>query len=416
VTTGARVFVWLFLGFALLLASPATAVPRPDGTQILVMLRTSPEHFRPNSSYGGGYGDGLAHSARARLARRIARDHRLTLIDDWPMPLLDVDCFVMRAARGSPVEASIAEVSRDPAVAWAEPMHTYVAQGVAQGRGATPNDPLYPAQPAKKAWRLDALHRMATGRGVTVAVIDSAIDARHPDLAGQLSTNRNFVTGAPATPERHGTGVAGIIAARADNHVGIVGVAPGTRVMGLRACWQDASASATLCDTLSLAKALHFAIEHDASVINLSLSGPRDLLLSRLLDIGLQRGAVIVAARDQNAQGGGFPASEPGVIAVASEGLSPAAAHVYTAPGRDIPTTAPGGRWTLVDGNSYAAAHVSGLAALIRERRPRAGRDLALIAGRGDGGAIDAYATLARQLPDCDGSCGRKGPIAADAR
>lgn len=398
---------------SLLLATPAQAAPPEPGAQILVMLRMSPEHFRPNSSYGGGYGDDLAHGARARIARRIARDHRLTLLDDWPMPLLDIDCFVMRLTPGGSVEASIAEVSRDPAVAWAEPMHVYRAQGAAFAH----NDPLYAAQPAAVSWRLGELHRLATGRGVTVAVIDSAIDARHPDLTGQISTNRNFVADRPASPERHGTGVAGIIAARADNRIGIAGIAPGSRLMGLRACWQEAGfAAATLCDTLSLAKALHYAIEHGAEVINLSLGGPRDLLLARLLDIGLQRGAVIVAARDPGQRDGGFPASERGVIAVAGAGLSSDTPHVYNAPGRDIPTTAPGGRWTLVDGNSYAAAHVSGLAALIRERRPRGARDLALIAAHRDGGAIDAFATLARQAGRCDEPCERKGGVVADAR
>ena len=97
----------------------------------------------------------------------------------------------------------------------------------------------------------------------------------HPDLRGRLIDNVDFVGGQASNAEAHGTGVAGIIGARADNSVGIVGVAPGAELMGLRACWQKPGAVATVCDTLSLAKAITYAVEHHANVINLSLTGPR---------------------------------------------------------------------------------------------------------------------------------------------
>ena len=74
-----------------------------------------------------------------------------------------------------------------------------------------------------------------------------------------------------------------------------------------------------MCDTLSLAKALYFAIGHDAQVINLSLSGPPDPLLGRLIDVALARGIVVVGALDPNAADGGFPASHPGVVAVSDD-------------------------------------------------------------------------------------------------
>jgi subtilisin family serine protease len=69
-----------------------------------------------------------------------------------------------------------------------------------------------------------------------VAVVDSGVDAEHPDLAGQLALRRNFVDAVPDAAEAHGTAVAGIIAARADNGIGIAGVAPGAR------CWPCAPA------------------------------------------------------------------------------------------------------------------------------------------------------------------------------
>ena len=362
-----------------------------DG-QVLMLLKMQPEHFRSDSSYAGGYGAGAARKARHRIADRIARANGLELATGWPMPLLGLDCFVLNVPAGRSQAEVVAKLARDPAVAWSEPMHVYKAEGQA----AAPNDPLFAVQPAAREWRLAELHEMATGRNVRVAVVDSAIDVRHPDLAGQFQSRRNFVPDHPDTPELHGTGVAGVIAAVADNRMGIVGVAPGARLMALRACWQQGGAS-TICNTLSLAEALHFAIDNDAQVINLSLSGPPDQLLGGLIDAALARGIVVVGAADPKLAGGGFPASHPGVVAVSnSEG---AVRGAFVAPGRDVPTTEPGGRWGLVNGSSYSAAHVSGLAALVRERSPRGRGPITLIAAQA--GEIDACATLSRGPPTC---------------
>ncbi len=394
---------------ALAAAPPATAAS-PAAGQVLVLLRMPPTHARSASAYASGYGPGAQQATRRRIASRLAHEHGLTLVTGWPMPLVGVDCFVMSVAAGQSPAQVAAELSRDRDVAWSEPMHAYRAEAA-----APPNDPLFRAQPAAQAWRLADLHEIATGRNVRVAVVDSAIDVRHPDLIGQVRVRQDFAPDHPGLAETHGTGVAGIIAALADNHVGIVGVAPDAHLMGLRACWQDAASPETVCDTLSLAKALHFAIENRAQVINLSLSGPSDGLLGRLIDVALARGATVVAAVDPSLAQGGFPASHPGVVAVAAErrdGL----ARVYVAPGRDVPTTQPGGRWFLVDGSSYSAAHVSGLFALLDEHGGR-GRGPAALVTQRSSGEIDACASLLQAAAPChDCACARppKGP--ADAR
>jgi subtilisin family serine protease len=395
----AGVLLWLAFSVGLSIA-PVSARPlvasAPD-RQILVMVRHPPDHYRPDATYGGDYG-GLATSARGRLARRIARSYGLTLVDAWPMPMIGVDCFVMAVPDGRSTKSAAEQVARDADVAWTEPVAVYQTQGAA----AAHNDSLYAAQPAAAQWRLAELHRISTGRGTRIAVIDSGIEASHPDLAGQLIVNRNFVAGGSIAAEQHGTGVAGIIAAKADNGIGIAGIAPGARLLGLRACWQ--TASATLCDSFSLAKALYFAIDDRADVINMSLSGPDDRLLRELVKAALSHGSAVVAAFDPKRADGGFPASVPGVIAVSDLSLAGSCQHVYTAPGRDVPTTQPGGRWFLVNGSSYAAAHVSGLVALVRQRRPSSG--LTLVSARSGGGPIDACATLLKAASGCDCSCG----------
>lgn len=397
----AYILLGAVLGLVLSLAGlgPARAAEgKAANDRIVVLLRLPSPHFRAESAYGGAYGDGAGLAARRRIAGRLARAYGLVQVVSWPIPAAGVDCFIMRVPQDRSAEDVAAAVSRDPEVAGSEPLHTYRAQAAGDAPrdrpNDPPNDPMFRLQPAAQAWRLSDLHAVATGRNVRVAVVDSRVDAAHPDLAGRVQVSRDFTLGQPVAPERHGTEVAGIIAAVADNHLGVAGVAPDARLMALRACWQDPSSPDTICDTLSLARALSFALENGAQVINLSLSGPSDLLLGRLIDAAVARGVVVVGAVDPAQAQGGFPASHPGVVAVASDLAGARSSGAFVAPGRDIPTTVPGGRWSLVSGNSFAAAHVAGLFALLRERSRSSKAPLTLVTARA--GGIDAYASLQR--------------------
>ena len=424
----------LGLGLGLAAAAPgaraatATMAEADTAHEVLVLLRLPAEHFHPGGNYADSYGDGAGMAARRRVALRIAADHGLKLVTSWPIPLVGVDCFVMTVPADQSPETVAQTLARDPEVAGAEPMHVYRAQASVQtstvspvaGREAgrdplaaevTHNDPLYRAQPAAREWRLAELHAVATGRNVKVAVIDSMVDATQPDLVGQIQTVQDFVLDHPRAAEQHGTGVAGIIAAVADNHIGIAGVAPHARLMALRACWQEGSSGA-VCDTLSLAKALYFAIDHNAQVINLSLSGPPDPLLGRLIDVALGRGMVVVGALDPRAADGAFPASHPGVVAV-SDDPATTVAGALVAPGREAPTTQPGGRFAFVSGSSYAAAHVSGLFALMRERNGKAATSVSLVTFKPGGGPIDTCASLLRAA---GAACPRSGGTSTVAR
>jgi len=386
-------------------ASPAPGtVADPAATdRILVMVRMAPPHFRPNQSYSGAYGDVTAQAMRHRIASAIARRNGLELLDGWPMPLLGVDCFVMRVPASRTVEDAIRQTRRDPLVAWSQPMQVYHGHGSAHA----PNDPLFRLQPAADEWHLADLHRLATGRGISIAIVDSKIETTHPDLAGQFVSDRDFV-GFGSSAEYHGTGIAGVIAAREGNGVGIAGIAPAARLMALRACWQTSSGE-TLCNSLSLARAMQFAIDHAANIINLSLSGPPDMLLEKLVGIAIARHTTVVAAFDPALPQGGFPAALPGVVPVIDESLPSWPNGVYGAPGRDVPTTRPGGKWYLVTGSSYAAAHVSGLVALARQER----RSLPVSLSRKASGEVDACATLLRTTAACDCACAVDYRVAA---
>jgi subtilisin family serine protease len=386
---------------------PPPSDPGPEDRRILVMLRVPPAHFHPDGGYGGGYDAQSGRMSRHRIAAALAAAHGLQMESDWPMPSLGVECFLMKAPEDKPLQSVLDALANDSRTAWAQPLNRF--------HSLSHNDPLFALQPATSEWHLADVHNVSTGRDVSIAQLDTGVEVNHPDLAGQISIAENFVDATPYTGEAHGTAVAGIIAARADNGVGIVGIAPAARLMALRACWQvDATAA---CNSFTLAKAFQFALERGARVINLSVTGPEDRLLHELLDAALVRGVIVVGAVDPMTAGGGFPASHPGVIAVATDGAADAGdpAEAVSAPGREIPTTLPVDRWGFVDGTSFAAAHVSGLIALLRQVDPSLGpeqtRALLRVAAATDtsagrsGHPIDVCAVMNRAAGACSCRC-----------
>ena len=398
-----------------------------ESRQLLVMLRAPAVHDRPDAAYAGDYQDAPGHAARVRLARRLAAAHGLQLRTDWPMPALGLACFVMEVAPaddagGDGVARAVEALARDARVESVQPMQRF---DVLSDARPLAGDPLFAAQPAAAAWRLRELHAVTTGRGVLVAMIDSGVAATHPDLRGQVAASRDFVADAAdarVVAERHGTEVAGLIAARADNRLGIAGVAPHARLLALRACRETTADGAARCTSFTLAKALQFAIDRRAQVINLSLGGPRDPLLARLLDVAMQRGATVVAAVDPRASDGGFPATHAGVLAVAGDARRALPMQAVLAPSAALPTTTADGGWGLVDGASFAAAQVSGLVALLRQSAPHA-RAAALRDGLAPAAAlgsapvrplpVDACAAVARASGAC--ACGCRRVTSAEA-
>ena len=389
-------------------AAPAGA--GAEAAQVLVLIAMPPAHYRPDAHYAGGYADAAGSAARQRIAAALARSNGLTLATDWPMPVLGLDCYVMNVPASRQAEEVALELARDRRVAWAQPMQVF--------RSLARDEPVALARPTTRAWPLDVLHVAATGRDVRVAVVDSAVEADHPDLAGQVAERADFVGDRAPAAEVHGTAVAGILAARPDSRVGLAGVAPQARLLALRACRQSTPTD-TVCSTLGLALGLHAAIERGAQVINLSLSGPPDRLIARLLEVAVARGVGVVAAADRTRPQGGFPAAQPGVVGVVDSAGGPTPAGLVAAPGSDLPTTLPGGRWGTVSGASYAAAQVSGLVALMVEARgtrtaaPRAvGGDLVV----GADGRIDACASLLKAGARCACDCPADRLAATDAR
>lgn len=331
---------------------------------------------RPYAGVAGYMGS--AHAQR--LAAQLALDYGLERVAAWHIASLQVHCVVFEAREPHDRAYLLARLVQDPRVESAQPMQRFETNASAPAV----EDPLLPLQRAVAAMQVPAAHEWARGREVTVAVIDTGIDLGHPDMAGRVGAAFNFVDedAAQFRSDRHGTAVAGVIAAVDHNGIGILGVAPGVEILAFKACWEEAAGSVDRCNTLTLAAALDAAIRERAQVINLSLTGPADPLLQRLVGRALELGAVVVGpAPEPAAQARTFPAGTPGVLAVIDADQFPpsGASGALAAPGRGVLTLVPGGRYDFVSGVSFSTALVSGVVALVLERQSLDSRQLAAL-------------------------------------
>ena len=387
----------------------------------------------PAGSTGRRYtGDGYRVSqSAAQVARHVASEYALREVASWPIRELAMHCVVYEITSGRPAADVLAALAHDPRVVLAEPLHefhtlTAPPSGASAPSGAPAyNDPLYDLQTNLPALGIADAHRRAQGAGVRIGLIDTAVDERHPDLAGRIVRSRSFIGAHRGSggSQRHGTAMAGIIGAVANNHVGIVGVAPLAQLEVFEACWQLAPDSdAAACNTFTLAKALAAALESGVPLVNLSVAGPSDALLSALVETGLRRGVVFVGAVEA---GSGFPAGLPGVIGAAgSESAVPPGA--LAAPARHVLTLRPDAQYDFESGSSVAAAEITGVIALLMSATAtRLGNDTILSLLRPaptavsmtstDAAVVNAAAALARLDLGRTRMCGASRSGASDA-
>ena len=343
----------------LLLAGCAGAgTPAPEGVapgttggpQIMVMLAPAPPAI-------------LGSNTAA-----LAQTYRLRTVYSWNLASLGEQCVVFEVTGGRQAEDVARRLASDPRVGSVQTIETFDVLA----EPSPWNDPYAHLQHSAEALHLHKAHRWATGKGVRIAVIDTGVDFDHPDLRGRVVKAQNFVDQGEQsfTTDFHGTAVAGVIAAAANNEVGIVGVAPQAQIYALKACWQQpAGAREAVCNSYTLAKAVDFAIAQGAHVLNFSLAGPPDVLLTRLIKVALERGIVVVAAAPSKPGARAFPASMQGVIGIS--GNDPPGQAFLAAPAVDILTTVPRGSYDFFSGSSLAAAQASGVAALLLERNPK---------------------------------------------
>lgn len=236
----------------------------------------------------------------AATGQAIAREYALQPAGEFPLASLGVQCLVYRVPAERSVAEVLAQLNADSRVALAQ------SNQVFRTKAASANDPYGPLQYGMNQIHAIAAHAVSTGKGVTIAVIDTGAQVDHPDLSGAVQSE-NFVEGGERSfqTDRHGTAVAGLIAARAGNGIGIVGVAPDAQVLVSKACWYpSAREDQALCSSWTLAKSVDYVVQRGVRIINLSLVGPDDALLRQLLDTALKRGVIVVAAADQGERTG----------------------------------------------------------------------------------------------------------------
>jgi subtilisin family serine protease len=227
----------------------------------------------------------------------------------------------------------------------------------------------------------EGLHPTVLGEGIEIAVIDTGVDDVHPELQGRVVANLD-VTGFGASGDRHGTAVAGIIAAEANNAVGAYGIAPAAKIVAIKACQQEQTNGVQgRCWSSTLAKALDAVLARDSRIINLSISGPEDTIVKELIETALARSRLVVAAAGNGGPDAAppFPASLPGVMAVtavdARERLYAQATRGdfidIAAPGVEVPVPVPGVTYPgQLSGTSMATASVAAVAALLLSQQP----------------------------------------------
>jgi len=310
-----------------------------------------------------------------------------------------------------------------------------VTLGAAAAGAAPSNDKYFADQ-----WNLTQIGApdawgTSKGAGVLIGIVDSGIDATHPDLAGKIEAQADCVggtckEGSAPDGDGHGTGVAGIAAAKTDNGAGIAGVAPDARLVVARVLSADGSGY-----TEDINRGIQWVVDHGAKVVNLSLGEPDQNIVSRFgtplrpaVEYAWSRGAIPVLASGnyEDLHGSGSAdygdmhavivgaTDKKGAVARYSTSLGNAMWGVVApggsglGPGEDVPLTLPGGRYGWAAGTSMAAPHVSGTLALLLAQglSPSAAIDKLLATldhsvpcGLGCRGRVDARAAVTAPAP-----------------
>jgi hypothetical protein len=313
----------------------------------------------------------FAPGATPQAINQVARRYELTQLETQSFPLIGTTLYRWRLGGGRTVANTVRALGSERIVASVQPNFVFTLQEETAKIAAGPQGDA--AQYVLAKLQSAQAQQIATGKGVLVAVIDSEIDAKHPDLDGTIAKDFDSL-GSSEKAHAHGTSIAGAIAA----HGKLLGIAPGAQVLAVHAF--DDTPGVARGNSFAIYKGLQWAADNGARVVNMSFAGPADPTLQRLLAAAYDKGMVLIAAAGNAGPKSDplYPAADPNVIAVTAidsdDHLFPMAnrgRHIaVAAPGVEIFALAPGNEYVFTTGTSIAAAHVSGIAALLLEHKP----------------------------------------------
>lgn len=317
------------------------------------------------------------------LLRQLSDQYDYEEVDRWPVKSLGLICIIVRPNSSGSKDQLLAAAATDKRIESAEPIRHYTtaASGIAQAN-STPQkvdgdslkfeDTYSHIQSYLNRPKLKTIHRSTTGKGVRIAIIDTGADLNHIELESSFAVAKNFVDrdGKQFVRDIHGTAISGVIAATPNNREGIIGLAPDSELEIYKACWQlEKNSAVSVCSSYTLAKAFATIIDSKPDVVNMSITGPYDPLLAKLVDKMVAENITLVAAASSSNKGSGFPASQPGVFSIQAFGQdAPVRGKpCIFAPGTDLFSTYPSNKYDFYSGSSMSTAFVSGVIGLLKQ-------------------------------------------------
>ncbi|HXL27980.1 MAG TPA: S8 family serine peptidase, partial [Bradyrhizobium sp.] len=286
--------------------------------------------------------DGALSDAQAD---ELARRHGLVRLQSQNFPLIGATIGLFRITDRRTVETASRQFATDTSVRSVQPNFRHFLQE--QKAALTEGDP---AQYANAKLRLPQAHTLAHGANVTVAVIDSGVDVKHPELANAIADSFDAL-GSKEGPHVHGTGIAGAIV----SHARLMGSAPAARILAIRAFAVAPKGGEST--SFVILKALDYAAAHGAQIVNMSFAGPNDALIERGISASVAKGIVMVAAAGNAGAKSPplYPAANRNVIAVSATdsqdrlfAASNRGGHIaVSAPGVDIFLPAPDEKYQM---------------------------------------------------------------------
>lgn len=270
------------------------------------------------------------------------------------------------------VSSTLSELNKDRDIESAEVDQLVYTQAL------PPNDTYFPKQSRdfEVMKVVEAWEQYEPEKEVTVAIVDSGIDLKHPELRSKLIEGKNFIheDEPPMDSTGHGTHVAGLVGAVTNNKMGIASAAKNVKIMPVKVFEGKTTYMSTVI------QGIRYAVDHGADIINLSLGSYNNMsALEDAIDYAVDKGVLVVgAAGNDNDHAVLYPATYPDVLAVGSVNSAKGTKSAFSNYGETVDISAPGTNifstwmngYETLDGTSMSTAIVSSVSSMVKQQYP----------------------------------------------